>query len=310
MNTPRSFFFNTVCGPSYGYGHLARCIAVAEKLLASGNKVTFPDTLFEDNLANSLLNESDIPQISQQISDFDFIIYDCYSECDKQSEKSGKVSIQFVDQTSIDFGCDAYVCVSPCDNWALQKPKLKAFDADPPLRSKFSFMNDSSGFVNSPRILFILGGSDQTALLNSVVEDLDATSVEFPVDIFVGSARKESLISASRIVFRGENESLFDVIQEYDLIMASAGVLAWELLALKKKVSFFSLVSNQDFQLEYLKALGCRAELQLSHDRKSFVNLVNEVVAFSSGRSTVNPELPISLKGSARIADYLLSLSN
>lgn len=304
MSKLRSVVFDIECGPTSGYGHLSRVLAIAE-IMQEMNIECFiksESQLTERGL--QMMARSNIPHQIRMPARFDLQVVDRYTP--KQNFKFANRIVQLVDQTSVDLEADAYISVSPTKNWSQKKKFHKPFLNDPPLRKSIARLATQQTGTQNERILFLSGGTNQSDLKNSIIDTLKLQASKLPIDILIDSS--ESIIDTKgtdvNLVY--SRKGLLDAISNYDMVVSACGVSAWELIALKKRVCLFSLVENQEFQLNEMKKSGHCLTLEMSKDRLAFVGFVSKLQELK-GWSAPGVS-PIRLDGSRRIVEYIESV--
>lgn len=302
-----TFLFNFSFGPKIGYGHLSRCLAVAEVLQAENHLITFPRLLLEDPMAMSILSTSKLLPTFETLQHYDVQIVDSYKNITIPNIAS--TCIQFIDSVSIDYNVDAYICVSPVTNWQLAKDKpIKLFQIDPPLRE---YVFESSKKINESKtknVAFLFGGGSYSEIKNSVIKILDDVYLPFSVHIF--SVKDENLVSPknAKLKIVKSGGQLLNQITSYKYIISSCGVLAWELIALKKNVYFYRLTENQNVQFQLINKMGYNTELNFNLRYKRFTNLVDILTNLKSFEPKSSAVLDSN--GAINISNFILNLIN
>lgn len=308
MKWSQKVLFEFDCGADSGYGHLARVLAVAESMKFSGCKCFFASNTLLTDKARQMIRGSGLDIFEHIPSKFDLHIIDKYS---KRAEifvgRANKV-IQFVDQSSPDLDADAYVSVSPTNNWTLQKNLHKPFLNDPPLRTEVIKLAGQDSFPSkNNRILFLFGGANQALLKNSVIQTVREHSSKMRLDILVNPMETVSSTRGTNIDLVVAKAGLMNVISDYEMIVSACGVSAWELLALRKRVCFYSLIDNQDFQLAEISKLGHNLVLEMDSDRSTFKNLTERLENLMGKQPKSN--FPLRLDGAAKISEFILNIN-
>jgi spore coat polysaccharide biosynthesis predicted glycosyltransferase SpsG len=307
MNRVKTVLFDIDCGEITGYGHLSRALAVAEVM----NKENF-DCFFRSDsplgsTAMEMISQSGLTYEATIPEGFDLRIIDKYTNKQGIVPENAKKIVQFVDQTSIDLGADIYVSVSPTKNWAQYKSFHKAFLNDPPLRRSVVDLANQMSVSKNARILFLAGGTNQSALKNSIIETIREQSSNLPIDILVYSSEEIIDTAGTDINLVTSSGGLLEVMSHYSMVVSACGVSAWELIALQKRVCLFSLVENQDFQLEEMGRSGHTLVLEMEKGRLAFKNLVHTLQRLQSGKAS--KKHAIRLDGAQRIFNFIESLN-
>lgn len=298
-----SIFFDIEVGKSVGLGHLSRCVALAEEFKASGHEVFLNPLIKTSLIAMQMIEESGISPHFVVPPKIDVLIADRYSPLEETLRLRSRKVVQLVDQSSTDLIADIYICASPCNNWVNTKTVVKHFENEPILRRNVVIASKEITYGSNNRVLILFGGSNQEELQQSVINEARNNPSGYELDLYVASSDRTLDLSGTRVGVRGPDEKLFEVLSEYELVISSAGVLAWELISMRKQICFYSLVENQDYQLEVLREMGFLTILELDSRKRKFENLHDAISVLKKSRR--KPTALISLEGSKKVVSFI-----
>lgn len=308
--------------PSTGAGHVMRCSAIAEELIARGASVIFVGEI------------SDLPWVKARISSLGF--RDIYEDA-SQFVANSVTDVLILDSYEIDID-DSFIAV---ENW--RNVVVIFDDATPNYRCELrihpgvtsSFLGDSTTTVLAgPRfvpfrsslskvstesktdnlnlkIAVVAGGSDPFGLVNEIAKKLVKLDHDFKAYLF--AKPNSELVLDSRFSIIEIGNQLDVIIKNVDLVFTSASTSSLEFLALGVCVGVVCVVENQAQNYLTLGKLGVVAQLG-SRKRDNLWDLkeqeIDNLITSKDLRRKIASKAQglFDFNGASRIVDAITSL--
>jgi spore coat polysaccharide biosynthesis predicted glycosyltransferase SpsG len=249
-------------GDTIGYGHLSRLIAISEELISRGHTYCFHISDNFDQVANQLIESSDLTFHCNCKTDADFILIDSYNQkifSNSASVSSNTLRIQIVDDQKIPFFADGYIEASPINPWLPLNPgaPILRFNMSPILRLVFDQYLGKKNFhdLSNHKLLVTLGSTSNSfeilksiynSILNSKYSDYElhyAANSNFNLNFSV----EDLGFNLTSL----ENGNIVDIAKDFQLIISACGVTSWELLYANLPFLVIGTAENQKLQLDY-----------------------------------------------------------
>ena len=321
-------------GPRTGVGHLVRCVALAEELVARGAGVRFLSDLGGVAWAEAQLTQRGLPWHPPPLDpaglvaavrrlEIDALVVDSYTLPPPHSaavRKAGRPVLAIVDgdfrgQTAdiyVDQNLDAEIVVEDAIglaglDYALLRGSVRR------LRPPAAPVHSS---VRTPKVVAFFGGTDAYRAAPQVAGLLAATGVAFDATI-IGA--NEELRERLRAVPAGAGQR-FDIVPPTDdlpkllagadLAVSASGTSTWELLCLGLPAALVWVVDNQILGYDRTIARGYAAGLgQLGHLGDDSVSTLRTLLTDAELRTTLAARAwaAVDGRGVERVAEALLS---
>ncbi len=319
-------------GARTGVGHLVRCVALAEELVARGVRVRFLSDLGGVEWAAAQLTQRGLPWqpppadaagLVAATAGLDALVIDSYTLPPEQSiavRAAGRPVLAIVDGDFRGQTADIYVDQNldaslPLDDavglagldYALLRGSVRQLRPwHPPVHSA----------TRTPKVVAFFGGTDAYRAAPAIAGLLAATGVPFDATI-IGA--DESLRRDLAAVTAGPGQR-FDVIAPTDdlpkllagadLAVSASGTSTWELLCLGLPAALVWVVDNQILGYERTIARGYAAGIgQLGHFDDTSVATLRSLLTDATLRTTLAGRAwaAVDGRGASRVADALLA---
>ncbi|MGZ5247483.1 MAG: hypothetical protein ACXWV5_10615 [Flavitalea sp.] len=253
-----------------GFGHVVRCIALAEKL-SPGFEIVFCAADIDDTLKNLVPSSFKLVEIdktfqsfSEQIGGNDIVVLDGYHFDDVYrkgvAEKAGAV-VMIDDLITGEFPFDMIINASP-----LAEPSKYNAGADTVFCIGMEYALLRNYFQRAPSVterkgcLVILGGSDVFGLSPLFIEKL--TQTRQPVGVVITAAfstkNEEAIRSFEEIsIYKNLSaEEMVSVMDEYEFAIVPSSGLLLEAVKRKLKVIFGFYADNQLGYYNFFREAG------------------------------------------------------
>lgn len=272
-------------GPHIGVGHLMRCIALAEELVARGEQVRFFVDASAVPFAAAQLEARGLPShappeaLGDQLTalaalDPDAVVVDsyvlpaeAYAEVRRRwptlavvdGDILGREADLYLDQN---IGAEQDVWPAP-DAGATRLAGLSyALMRDDVLRHRPAGPGRRSTAAGVPQVLAFFGGTDAYGAAPRLVPALAATGLPFHLRVVAatGDRRRELAAVATgpgqRVDVIAPTDRIAELVTSSDLVVSAAGTSSWELLCLGAAVGFVCVADNQ--ATSYDRAVAAR----------------------------------------------------
>jgi len=281
-------------GPTRGTGHVMRCLALAEELMARGIEVLFVSDSHtvpwanDQILARGIRVEPAVWTPEEHLELFarlglDAVVFDSYDLAPQvftAVRRSGLPTLAVVDGELRGAEADVYVdqnLGSESDTPELPAGAIRLAGLDYVLLRDEVLTLRPDGPVarpgrEVPRVFAFFGGTDAFAAGPPVVRALAASGVPFDATVV---APREELVEAigavtlgdgQRVEVIGPTTALAAAVVDSDLVVSASGTSTWELLCLGATAGLVCVVDNQVMGYERAVATGAAAGVGLLSD--------------------------------------------
>ena len=321
-------------GARTGVGHLVRCVALAEELVARGAGVRFLSDLGGVAWAEAQLSQRGLPWHPPPFDpvglvaaierlEIDALVIDSYTLPPQHSvavRKAGRRVLAIVDgdfrgQTAdiyVDQNLDAHIEVDDAIGLAgLDYALLRSS-----VRSLRPLAPRVHGSGRTPKVVAFFGGTDAYRAAPQAAALLSRTGVPFDATIIGANEELRDELSA---ITAGPGQS-FEIIPPTDdlpkllagadLAVSASGTSTWELLCLGLPAALVWVVDNQILGYERTMARGYAAELgQLGHFGDDAVTTLRTLLTEPGRRTALAARAwaAVDGRGVERVADALLA---
>jgi spore coat polysaccharide biosynthesis predicted glycosyltransferase SpsG len=320
-------------GPRTGVGHLVRCVALAEELVARGAAVRFLGDLGGVAWARAQLTQRDLPldpapATAQELVaacvrlGLDALVVDSYvlpPEHSAAVRRSGRTVLAIVDGDFRGQSADIYVdqnldsrITAPGVvglaglDYALLRGAVRQYR---PLTAPVQEPG------RTPKVVAFFGGTDAYRAAPTIAGLLVRTGVPFDATVIAANdgLRAELLAVApgpgQRLEIVGPTDELPEMLAGADLAVSASGTSTWELLCLGLPAALTWVVDNQILGYERTLARGYAAGLgQLGHLGESSVGTLRDLLTDAGLRTRLAARgwAAVDGRGVERVAGALL----
>ncbi len=324
-------------GAGIGFGHLMRCIAVADAFKANGNSAWFVSKDYPEGvrlvqergyevrtIPSTSALEDDLKKSISLIGDADIVIADSYEFDSKYLaglKQIGKFVAVFDDKMDKDLPVDAVIgnAYAMREGYGGKLPREAVLIAGAqyiPLRKEFQGLPRHAISDSIRRVLVTMGGEDPVNATQFVVSALENYPGKLNLDILIGSAYKNremlqrSLENSRHVSVVRENvKAVVPLFQSVDAAITAPGVTLWELAAAGIPMAVIQTADGQSGVVDYVVkndlgiVLGWHDQL-INNDVIAGLKLLEDKTA-RTAYSTRCQKL-VDGKGAEHIADALL----
>lgn len=306
--------------PTIGSGHVMRLSAIAEELIARGEKVIFIGQHTEIPWLASRMNALGFSQILQSSTGYisnpvtDILILDSYTlpiEDDFIQQKKWRRIVAITDELTPAYLADLIIHPGVSVNW---KPDLDIkFFSGPDF---IPFRKSITKLVTTPRnsktleILVVGGGTDPFNFVDAICMTLRNVQGEFRARVFSNNLRITDLDSRFTVVQIGSE--LDEYAASAELVFTTASTTSLEFIAREVAVGIGCAVDNQR---EYYESLvSAEIAIPIGAFNQGYWELddlkIRELIYSRELRETLRQKASglFDLKGASRIADEILKL--
>jgi spore coat polysaccharide biosynthesis predicted glycosyltransferase SpsG len=320
-------------GARTGVGHLVRCVALAEELVARGAGVRFLSDLGGVEWASAQLTQRGLPWhpppsdpagliAAVERLELDALVIDSYTLPTEHSvavRRTGRPVLAVVDgdfrgQTAdiyVDQNLDAAIDVDDAVglaglDYALLRGSVRQLrPLAPPVHTA----------ARTPRVVAFFGGTDAYRAAPQIAGLLAATGVPFEATVIGaddGLRHELHAVAAGpgqRFDIIAPTDDLPKLLAGADLAVSASGTSTWELLCLGLPAALVWVVDNQILGYERTIARGYAAGLgQLGHLGDAAVATLRGLLTDPSARTTLATRAwaAVDGRGVERVADALL----
>jgi spore coat polysaccharide biosynthesis predicted glycosyltransferase SpsG len=322
-------------GPRTGVGHLVRCVALAEELVARGVGVRFLADLGGVEWAEAQLTQRGLPWnpapfdpvglvAAAERLRLDALVVDSYTLPAQHTvavRKTGRPVLAIVDgefrgqmaDIYVDQNLDAHIDVPGAMGLAGLDYAL--------LRASVRQLRPLSAPVHSstrtPKVVAFFGGTDAYHAAPQVAALLSRTGVPFEATIVGATEELRRELHAvepapgQHFEIIAPTDDLPKLLAEADLAVSASGTSTWELLCLGLPSALVWVVDNQILGYDRTMARGYAAGIgQLSHLSDDSVTTLRQLLTDADLRTTLAAKAwaAVDGRGAERVADALLGL--
>lgn len=266
-------------GPSYGVGHLMRCVALAEEYAARGFEVVFSADVESVPFARDQLQRrglrwvrppDSVAGLVDQARDADVVVIDSYAlplEAYAAVRRT-RPTLALVDGDPA--GKDGHVLLdqnigAEADQWPLPDGTVRLAGLDYTLMR--DEIRDARAVEHAPpgdpaRVFAFFGGTDATGAAPVVTRAMAATGVPFELRVVGATEELRAELSqiepgpGQRVTVIGPTSELAGEVTRADVVVSAAGTSSWELLCLGAACAFVCVADNQALSYDRVVALG------------------------------------------------------
>ena len=320
-------------GARTGVGHLVRCVALAEELVARGTGVRFLSDLGGVAWAEAQLSQRGLPWhpppfdpvalvAAVERLEIDALVIDSYTLPPGHSaavRKAGHRVLAIVDgdfrgqsaDIYVDQNLDAHIEVEDAVglaglDYALLRSSVRSLRPEtPPVH----------GSGRTPKVVAFFGGTDAYRAAPQVARLLTRTGVAFDATIIAANEELHAELSAipagagQRLEIIPPTDELPKLLAGADLAVSASGTSTWELLCLGLPAALVWVVDNQILGYDRTIARGFAAGLgQLGHLGDDAVAVLKRLLTDASLRTDLAARAwaAVDGRGVERVADALL----
>ena len=320
-------------GARTGVGHLVRCVALAEELVARGVGVRFLSDLGGVAWAEAQLSQRGLPWhpppfdpvalvAAVERLQIDALVIDSYTLPPGHSaavRKAGHRVLAIVDgdfrgqsaDIYVDQNLDAHIEVEDAVglaglDYALLRSSVRSLRPEtPPVH----------GSGRTPKVVAFFGGTDAYRAAPQVARLLTRTGVAFDATIIAANEELHAELSAipagagQRLEIIPPTDELPKLLAGADLAVSASGTSTWELLCLGLPAALVWVVDNQILGYDRTIARGYAAGLgQLGHLGDDAVAVLKRLLTDASLRTDLAARAwaAVDGRGVERVADALL----
>jgi spore coat polysaccharide biosynthesis predicted glycosyltransferase SpsG len=280
----RSLLVRCDVGPTYGVGHLMRCVALSEEFAARGFEVTFSADVAtvpfaRDQLSRRGFRWVDPPDtvagLVEQAEGADAVVIDSYSLPREAyaAVRRARPTLAIVDGDPGEK--DGHVIVdqnigAEADDWPLPEGTVRLAGLD------YALMRDEIRSARTarhappavPRRVFaFFGGTDAFGAAPVLTAALVATGLPFDLRVVGATSDLRAQLSRTspgpgqQVTILEPTSELAREVTAADLVVSAAGTSSWELLCLGAACAFVCVADNQEVSYGRVVALGAVAGL-------------------------------------------------
>jgi spore coat polysaccharide biosynthesis predicted glycosyltransferase SpsG len=320
-------------GARTGVGHLVRCVALAEELVARGVGVRFLSDLGGVEWAEAQLSQRGLPWhpppfepvglvAAVERLEIDALVIDSYTLPPPHSaavRKAGRRVLAIVDgdfrgqsaDIYVDQNLDSVIHVEDAIglaglDYALLRSSVRSLrPVTPPVHR--------SG--RTPKVVAFFGGTDAYRAAPQVARLLTRTGVAFDATIIGANEELRAELAAipagpgQRLEVIPPTDDLPKLLAGADLAVSASGTSTWELLCLGLPAALVWVVDNQILGYERVMARGIAAGIgQLGHFGDDAVSTLRRLLTDASLRTDLAARAwaAVDGRGVERVADELL----
>lgn len=334
MSQFRSLLVRCDVGPTYGVGHLMRCVALSEEFADRGFEVTFSADVGSVPFARDQLSSrgfrwvpppDSVSGLAEQAERADAVVIDSYSLPREAYTAVRRVrpTLAIVDGDPAEK--DGHVIVdqnigAEADDWPLPEGTVRLAGLD------YALMRDEIRSARTerhappavPRRVFaFFGGTDAFGAAPVLTAALVATGLPFDLRVVGATADLFAQLSQVRagpgqeVTVLAPTSELAREVTSADLVVSAAGTSSWELLCLGAACAFVCVADNQEVSYGRVVALGAVAGLgrleDLRDDADGAVRELSRLLPDAAAQDhlrTAGSRL-VDGRGRERVADVL-----
>ena len=305
-----------------GSGHVMRCSAIAEELIARGQEVVFVGKISDLSWVEARVASLGFSQIYNNPKDFnsnhknDILILDSYQIPVNDKfillEKWLHI-ITIVDELTPDYSCTLRIHPGLNPNWKGQSnvPILSGPQYIPFRASISKYPSEIAVHSQKIKIVVVAGGSDPFNLVLAISNILTSFSDHFEAYLF--SNKLNNFVSDSRFHLIEIGSSLDEVSRDANIVLTTSSTSSLEFIARGLCVGIACAVDNQKQIYDELGKLKAAAQIGF-HTTASgwnlYTNTIHELITESTFREALINRSSglIDFNGANRIVDAIISL--
>ncbi|WP_430781171.1 PseG/SpsG family protein [Actinoplanes sp. G11-F43] len=319
-------------GARTGVGHLVRCVALAEELVARGVEVHFLSDLGGVAWAEAQLRQRGLPWhpapydevglvAAVQRLGVDALVVDSYTlppAHSKAVRATGRTVLAIVDGETRGQDADIYVDQNLDTELDADGTLLTGID-HALLRTSVRRLRPPTAPVHrsgrTPKVVAFFGGTDAYRAAPQIAQLLADTAAPFDATVIAADAGLRTELGA---VPAGEGQSftiidptdrLPELLTEADLVVSASGTSTWELLCLGRAAALVWVVDNQSLGYEKTIARGYAAGIgRLGEFGDTAVTTLRRLLLDPAARTVLATRgwSAVDGRGVERVADALL----
>jgi len=316
------FVFRADASQDMGAGHVMRCSAIAEELIANGEEVIFIGSMSELKWLKQRILNLGFSKVFESFEEFlpnqntDILILDSYViNVNHQflNLKNWYSVIAIVDSVTPNYRCQLRIHPGLDSEWNsnFDTPLLYG-PSYIPLRKEITKI-DLSVEKSSTELNIIIssGGTDAFGLVNALASILNATNFNFKAYLFMNSMHPKELDNRFNILPLGPELDL--VAETADLVFTTASTSALEFIARGLPVGIVCTVENQESYYKVLTELKVASPVGSRNSRGSWdlnQRLIEELLSSPELRRRLSARSVklIEMNGAKRIVNEIRSL--
>lgn len=323
-------------GPRTGVGHLVRCVALAEELVARGVEVHFLSDLGGVGWAEEQLRRRGLPWhpapydevglvAAVQRLRLDALVVDSYTlppAHSKAVRATGRTVLAIVDGETRGQDADIYVDQNLDTGLDTDETQLTGIDYAL-LRSAVRRLRPAAAPVHlsgrTPKVVAFFGGTDAFRAAPRIARLLADTAAPFDATVIAADAglRAELLAvpagEGQRFEIIDPTDRLPDLLADADLVVSASGTSTWELLCLGRAAALVWVVENQILGYDRTVARGYAAGLgRLGGLGPDAVTILRRLLLDPAARTAIAVRgwAAVDGRGVERVADALIRASS
>lgn len=253
-----------------GLGHISRLIALAQELEQRELGYCFHGNGEMKRSSREFIAKCGLQSSCQCEQKPSISILDTYNPEFIGSFSLSRIKVLLIDETSPSVFANAYLVASPIVSWIppTNDSRVLAFQNSPILRKEIVM-----GALTSSRIgktegfLVILGGVSNDIFEKIILQLKIATQdiwPNYPLSVVCYSPDQIALAQAINFDIVYPSTDILKLTNRFFAVISAAGVIAWELTALRIPGFTIAVVDNQEFQVQYLKENNFRDGISAS----------------------------------------------
>jgi spore coat polysaccharide biosynthesis predicted glycosyltransferase SpsG len=319
--------------PRTGVGHLVRCVALAEELVARGVDVRFLSDLGGVAWAESQLEQRGLPWHPAPYDEvglvaatlrlgLDALVVDSYTLPPRHTvafRATGRALLAIVDGDPRGQSADIYVDQNLDATLDVGAVRLTGLDYAL-LRCAVRHLRPAAAprhtAVAVPKVVAFFGGTDAYRAAPAVVRLLTRTGVPFDATVVAADESRQAELLAikpgpgQRLDVIAPTDHLPELLVRADLVVSASGTSTWELLCLGRAAALVWVVDNQLASYERTVARGYAAGLgRLGAVSDSAVGVLRGLLTDPAARTALATRAwtAVDGRGVERVADALLT---
>lgn len=327
-----SVLFRADTSRKIGFGHISRCLALAERLRQLGIHVTFScsNQIHSSSFAIKDEKVSLLPTEYLDDHDWDWLVIDHYG-LDREFETQMRARVKRIlvidDLADRAHDCDVLLDQNLYDDAASRYENLVPKHCKLLLGPQFSLLQSAfreareglrraNGFR---RLLVSFGGSDPTNETSKVLHAIRLVSRrKFQVDVLMGrwNANQRELQSIARnmpgVVLHENTDRVADLMRASDVAIGAGGTTTWERCCLGLPSITMAVADNQVAICETLAHQGYQTYLGRAEGVS--ISAITETLRFSSANFSAIREMGLKSmelvdgRGSDRVAEVMRAI--
>lgn len=332
MSSTSGAVLAVVCdvGPSYGVGHLMRCVALAEEFAARGHRVVFLSDADEVPFAARQLSTRGFTSMRPTASHVGMlsalgastVVIDSYHlPATTYAEVSAAFpTIALVDGDPAGRAAHLYVdqnLGAENDRWELPAGAVRLAGLEYALMRDEVLLERPATAEHAEadplRVLAFFGGTDAFGAGPVLAQALVATGRPFEATIVAPNPwDPPATAPGQRLTLIGPTDDLASRVRDADLVVSAAGTSSWELLCLRAACGFVCVAENQRVSYDRVVGTGAVVGLgvleEIAADAVPAVRALDRLLSDAALRRDLRATggALVDGRGRARVADAAL----